>query len=74
MAAGFGDSGRRCSCRQANCYAPPAQPTDHTALLVQPNIPVQENWTTDYFQGTLRDLTWISLHPPGRKGGADISI
>jgi apolipoprotein N-acyltransferase len=50
-------------------YSPPAQPTDHTALLVQPNIPVQENWTTDYFQGTLRDLTWISLHPPGAKEG-----
>jgi len=50
-------------------YSPPAQPTDHTALLVQPNIPVQENWTTDYFQGTLRDLTWISLHPPGAKDG-----
>lgn len=49
--------------------SPPAQPADHTALLVQPNIPVQENWTTEYFQGTLRDLTWISLHPPGGKDG-----
>jgi apolipoprotein N-acyltransferase len=44
---------------------PPQAPPDHTALLVQPNIPIQENWTTDYFQGTLRDLTWLSLHPPG---------
>ena len=50
-------------------FSPPAQPADHTALLVQPNIPVQENWTTDYFQGTLRDLTWITLHPPGEKDG-----
>ena len=49
--------------------SPPAQPNDHTALLVQPNIPVQENWTTEYFQGTLRDLTWVSLHPPGEKEG-----
>jgi apolipoprotein N-acyltransferase len=49
--------------------SPPAQPADHTALLIQPNIPVQENWTTEYFQGTLRDLTWISLHPPGGKDG-----
>ena len=49
--------------------SPPAQPADHTALLIQPNIPVQENWTTEYFQGTLRDLTWISLHPPGGKEG-----
>lgn len=50
-------------------YSPPVQPTDHTALLLQPNIPVQENWTTDYFQGTLRDLTWVSLHPPGAQAG-----
>ena len=49
--------------------SPPAVPADHTALLVQPNIPAQEGWTSDYFQGTLRDLTWISLHPPGAKDG-----
>jgi apolipoprotein N-acyltransferase len=47
--------------------APPQTLPDHTALLVQPNIPIQENWTIDYFQGTLRDLTWISLHPPGAR-------
>jgi len=46
-------------------FSPPPLPADRTALLVQPNIPIQEAWTTDYFQGTLRDLTWISLHPPG---------
>ncbi len=49
--------------------APPPVPTDHAALLVQPNVPVQGNWTTDYFEGTLRDLTWISLHPPGATEG-----
>ncbi|MFY9559788.1 MAG: apolipoprotein N-acyltransferase [Terriglobales bacterium] len=54
--------------------APPAVPADHTALLVQPNIPVQEGWTTDYFQGTLRDLTWISLHPPGGKEGQPFDL
>jgi apolipoprotein N-acyltransferase len=45
--------------------APPPLPTDHTALLVQPNIPIQEGamWTKEYFQGTLRDLTAVSLHP-----------
>jgi apolipoprotein N-acyltransferase len=46
-------------------WSPPTVPADHTALLVQQNIPAEEGWTTDYFQGTLRDLTWISLHPPG---------
>jgi apolipoprotein N-acyltransferase len=49
--------------------SPPALATDHAALLVQPNIPIQEgaNWTKDYFQGTLRDLTALSLHPQGEK-------
>jgi apolipoprotein N-acyltransferase len=43
----------------------PSFPADHTARLVQQNIPVLENseWTKEYFEGTLRDLTWISLHP-----------
>ena len=44
--------------------APPF-PTDHIARLVQQNIPVLESseWTKEYFDGTLRDLTWISLNP-----------
>jgi apolipoprotein N-acyltransferase len=43
--------------------------TDRTALLVQPNIPIQEGamWTKAYFQDTLRDLTAVSLHPAGEK-------
>jgi apolipoprotein N-acyltransferase len=49
--------------------APPAAATDHTALLVQPNVPILEGsmWTKDYFEDTLRDLTAISLHPAGEK-------
>jgi len=54
--------------------APPL-PADHTARLVQENVPVLENseWTKEYFEGTLRDLTWISLHPtsPGAAGAAN---
>ncbi len=44
---------------------PPPQPADRSALLVQTNIPilVGDTWTKDYFDGTLRDLTWISLRP-----------
>ena len=53
---------------------PPPVPADHTALLVQQNIPAEGNWTTDYFQGTLRDLTWISLHPPGAKDGQHFDL
>ena len=42
---------------------------DHTALLVQPNIPILEGaaWTKEFFQETVRDLTAVSLHPPGAK-------
>lgn len=51
--------------------APPPVAADHTALLVQPDIPIQtgEMWTKDYFEGTLRDLTAISLHSSGEKAG-----
>jgi apolipoprotein N-acyltransferase len=53
---------------------PPPIPTDHTALLVQQNIPAEQGWTTDYFQGTLRDLTWISLHPPAVPEGQKFDL
>jgi len=54
--------------------APPEIRSDRTALLVQPNVPVQGNWTTDYFEGTLRDLAWISLHPPGAGEGQKFNL
>jgi apolipoprotein N-acyltransferase len=43
--------------------SPPALVADHTAILVQQNIPILEGseWTKEYFEGTLRDLTGISL-------------
>jgi apolipoprotein N-acyltransferase len=46
--------------------SPPALPTDHTARLVQQNIPVLQggDWTKEYFEGTLRDLGRISLSAP----------
>jgi apolipoprotein N-acyltransferase len=49
--------------------APAPLLTDRTALLVQPDIPVQEGamWTRTYFQDTLRDLSAVSLHPFGEK-------
>jgi apolipoprotein N-acyltransferase len=38
-------------------------PTDHTAQLVQQNIPILAgaDWTQDYFEGTLRDLSDLSV-------------
>jgi apolipoprotein N-acyltransferase len=46
---------------------PPPVPADRNALLVQPNVPILEGgaWTREYFEDTLRDLTGLSLHPPG---------
>jgi len=53
--------------------SPPPVATDHTALLVQPNIPIQDGalWTKEYFQDTLRDLTAVSLHPPGEHSAGE---
>jgi apolipoprotein N-acyltransferase len=39
----------------------PALAGDRAALLVQENIPVDENWTRDTFQRTLRELTELSV-------------
>ncbi len=48
---------------------PPAVAADHTALLVQPNLPILPGsaWTKEYFHNTLRDLTALSLHPSDEK-------
>ena len=39
--------------------APPSR-TDHAALLVQENVPVDENWTRETFQQTLHELIDLS--------------
>jgi apolipoprotein N-acyltransferase len=44
--------------------APPL-PADHAALLVQENIPVDENWTRDTFERTLRELAELSVEGAG---------
>jgi apolipoprotein N-acyltransferase len=56
--------------------APGAVVADHTALLVQPNIPILEGgmWTRQYFEDTLSDLTAISLHPAGAKAGEHFDL
>jgi apolipoprotein N-acyltransferase len=51
---------------QAGRWIPrPAATADHTAYLVQQNIPILESteWTTDYLESSLRDLSAISLNP-----------
>src|SRR5580692_7298158 len=39
----------------------PALATDHAALLVQENIPVDTNWTRNTFEQALRELTDLSV-------------
>jgi apolipoprotein N-acyltransferase len=53
---------------QAGSLVPaPALPADHDAILVQANVPILEgsDWTKQYFNATLRDLTEISLDSHG---------
>ena len=53
--------------------SPPPVPADHSARLVQENIPVLQggDWTKEYFDDTLQDLSRVSLnasslnHPGG---------
>ena len=54
--------------------APPI-PADRAALLVQENIPVDETWTRETFERTLRELTDLSVHDAGVKpsAGSDAS-
>ena len=54
-------------------YNPPAIAADHTALLVQPNIPILEGsmWNKQFFQQTLSDLSAISLRPKEDAGQKD---
>ena len=51
----------------------PAVASDRSALLLQPNIPILEGseWTKDYFESTLRDLSSISLKPPTSRQPGD---
>jgi apolipoprotein N-acyltransferase len=39
----------------------PALPTDHSALLVQQNLPVDATWTRDTFERTLSEISDISV-------------
>jgi apolipoprotein N-acyltransferase len=54
----------------------PAIPADHTALLVQANVPILEgsDWTKPYFNQTLRDLTELSLESQGSPSHPDLIV
>ena len=49
----------------------PALPTDHTALLVQENIPVDATWTRDTFERTLHELTDLTVKAVNTSGAPD---
>jgi apolipoprotein N-acyltransferase len=44
---------------------PPPLPTDHAAILLQPNLPVgdTENWNQDHFRAELQSFAFLSLNP-----------
>ena len=54
----------------------PAIPADDTAVLVQANVPILEgsDWTKEYFNQTLRDLTEISLDSHGGPSHSDLIV
>ncbi len=61
----------------------PTAPADRAALLVQQNISVSANWTRDYFERTLRELSDLTvksaaLNPsavaPGRTSATKIDL
>ena len=54
----------------------PALRTDHDALLLQENVPVEESWTRDSFEQTLRDLSGLSLKgsQPENPGGTAAEV
>jgi apolipoprotein N-acyltransferase len=62
---------------QAGSLVPvPARPTDHYAVLVQANVPILEgsDWTKQYFNQTLHDLTEVSLDSHGSPSHSDLIV
>jgi apolipoprotein N-acyltransferase len=53
---------------------PPKAIPDRAALLVQQNIPVSANWTPDYFQKTLNDLTDLSVKSAAGPAKIDLIV
>jgi apolipoprotein N-acyltransferase len=49
---------------------PPAARSDRAALLVQQNIPVTADWTRDYFDRTLQELTDLTVKSAALKPAA----
>jgi len=52
---------------------PPAR-SDHSALLVQQNIPVSADWTPDYFQQTLQDLRELTINSVAKNESSKIAL
>ncbi len=52
----------------------PAIPADRAALLVQENIPVDENWTRDTFERTLHELTDLSAKAETSSSSSSLAI
>jgi len=62
---------------QAGSLVPvPPRLADHSAVLVQANVPILEgsDWTKQYFNQTLRDLTEVSLDSHGSPSHPDLIV
>ena len=55
--------------------SPPVSPADRSARLVQANVPILQggDWTKEYFEVTLHDLTGVSLNRPVNAPGVEQS-
>ena len=49
----------------------PTAKADHTALLVQENVPVQAEWNPHYFQQTISELTQLTVNSAQNSAKAD---
>jgi apolipoprotein N-acyltransferase len=45
-------------------FQPPPLPATETARLVQENVPILHDWTAEYFQNTLNELSELSVPKP----------
>jgi apolipoprotein N-acyltransferase len=54
---------------------PPPSPADRQARLLQPDLPIEDNWSPEYFRRTLDELQQSSVLPsPAESGGAGADV
>jgi apolipoprotein N-acyltransferase len=54
--------------------APPPLPADRSALLVQQNIAIEADWTRDYFNSTVRELSAMSVKDSSAASASRVDV